>query len=57
MRWWVRFKDISNKKAQFDKFKEAAREAGSDEREELFEDRLRRIAELKPKPEKETPDK
>ena len=36
---------------QLDKFKTAAREHGCDEDEAAFEDKLRRIANVKPKPE------
>jgi hypothetical protein len=35
---------------QLDKFKSAARELGCDEGEAAFEDKLRRIAKVKPKP-------
>lgn len=39
-------------KSQADKFKEAAREIGSDEDEARWEDRLRKLAKVKPQPEK-----
>ena len=47
-----------DKRPQSEKFKEAAREAGADEDEAAFEDKLKRLAKVKPKStEKETPDK
>lgn len=39
-------------KTQSDKFKEAAREHGADENEARWDDRLRKVAKAKPKPEK-----
>ncbi|MRG70393.1 hypothetical protein GH722_01310 [Alphaproteobacteria bacterium HT1-32] len=47
----------TSEKSQSDKFVEAARELEADESEDAFELSLRRIAEQKPKQEKETPDK
>ena len=41
----------SNKKSQLDKFKEAARELETDDREEAFDERLKRVAKSPP-PEK-----
>ena len=38
--------------SQLDKFKEAARELGTDDDPERFKERLGRIARAKPKPEK-----
>lgn len=40
------------KQTQLDKFKHAAREHGADEDEAHWEDRLRKIAKVKPKPDK-----
>jgi hypothetical protein len=42
----------SDGKSQFDKFKEAAREALADEDEARWDEKLRTIAKAKPKPEK-----
>jgi hypothetical protein len=39
---------MTDKKTQSDKFKDAAREAGADEDEKRWEERLKRVA--KPKP-------
>lgn len=39
-------------KSQLDKFKKAAREHGADENEARWEERLKKIAKAKPKPEK-----
>ncbi|MFD1623917.1 hypothetical protein [Azospirillum griseum] len=39
---------------QHQKFMDAARELGCDEDEAAFEDKLRRIAKVKPKPEADT---
>ena len=41
-----------DKKPQLDKFKEAAREHGADEDEARWDDRLRKLAKVKPEPEK-----
>lgn len=43
--------------SQSEKFKEAAREIEADEREDAFEENLRRIASQKPKQKEEAPDK
>ncbi|MDE2411446.1 MAG: hypothetical protein KGM18_06670 [Sphingomonadales bacterium] len=40
------------KPTQLEKFKEAARELEADEDEARWDDRLRKIAKVKPKPEK-----
>lgn len=40
------------KQSQLDKFKEAAREIGADEDEARWDDRLKKVAKVKPKPEK-----
>lgn len=37
---------------QIDKFKEAAREIGADEDETRWDDRLKKVVKVKPKPEK-----
>ncbi|MFT4026212.1 MAG: hypothetical protein QM676_05360 [Novosphingobium sp.] len=37
---------------QLDKFKEAARESGADEDEARWDDRLKKVVKVKPKPEK-----
>jgi len=42
----------TEKKSQSDKFKDAAREHGADEDEVRWEDRLKRVVKVKPKPEK-----
>ena len=39
-------------KPQLDKFKEAAREHGADESEAHWDERLKRVAKVKPAPEK-----
>lgn len=38
--------------SQLDKFKQAARELGADEDEKHWDDRLRKLAKVKPEPEK-----
>lgn len=38
-------------KSQLDKFKEAAREIGADEDEARWDDRLKKVVKVKPKPE------
>lgn len=42
------------KQSQLDKFKEAAREALADEDEARWDEKLKRIAKVKPAPEKPT---
>jgi hypothetical protein len=42
----------SEEKSQSDKFKDAARELGCDEDEPRWDERLRKVAERKPAPEK-----
>lgn len=44
--------ETEGQKSQSDKFKEAAREIGADEDEAHWDDRLRKLAKVKPKPEK-----
>lgn len=39
----------SNKKTQLDRFKEAARELGTDDDEERFNEKLRKLVKPKPK--------
>ncbi|HEX8532970.1 MAG TPA: hypothetical protein VF662_02285 [Allosphingosinicella sp.] len=41
---------MANDKSQTDKFKEAARELGCDEDEARWDERLRKVAQQKPKP-------
>lgn len=43
---------MNTKQSQTDKFKQAAREHGADEDEAHWDDQLRKIAKVKPKPEK-----
>ena len=45
----------SNQQSQSDKFKDAAREAGCDEDEKAWEDRLRKVAKQKAPPGDERP--
>ena len=42
-------------KSQSDKFKELARELGADEDEKVWDDRLRKLAKVKPESEKDQP--
>ncbi|MBX3595890.1 hypothetical protein [Sphingomonas sp.] len=44
-------KTSANDKSQLDRFKELARELESDEDEARWDDRLRKVAKLKPQPE------
>lgn len=43
---------MNDQKAQADKFKELARELEADEDEKHWDDRLRKLAKVKPEPEK-----
>ena len=43
---------MSGQKSQSDKFKEAARALDADEDEARWDDRLRKVAKVKPQPEK-----
>lgn len=43
---------MADQKTQIEKFKQAAREIGADEDEARWDDRLRKLAKAKPKPEK-----
>ncbi len=45
-----------NKKSQLDRFKEAARELGADDNEELFNEKLRKLAKQKPDDKKPSSD-
>lgn len=52
----MRFRKVSKKPqeqtaSQLERFKQAARELGADESARAFEDKLKRIAKAKPKPE------
>lgn len=42
---------MADQKTQLDKFKEAAREALADEDEARWDDRLKKVVKVKPKPE------
>lgn len=43
---------MTEKPTQLDKFKEAARDAGADEDEAHWDERLKKVAKAKPAPEK-----
>lgn len=43
---------MTDNKSQLDKFKQAARELETDEDEARWDERLRKVAKAKPKPEK-----
>lgn len=48
-------KFVAQEKPQLDKFKEAARELEADEDEARWDERLKKVAKAKPKPEPEQP--
>lgn len=45
-------KDMTDKKPQLDRFKEAARELGTDDDEVRFNEKLKKLAKQKPKDDK-----
>lgn len=49
IRGFVGITTMTEKKAQADKFKEAAREHGADEDEQRWEERLKKVAKAEPK--------
>lgn len=56
MRSCKRFNGLSNKKTQLDKFKEAARQLETDDDEDRFEKKLKKLVKQKPKGDKSQDD-